>query len=107
MIEQQLEPLLGGLKSYKGEFKTIAIGYEPLWAIGNGSTPSTEYISSQLEVIKRIVNQHIPDYKTALLYGGGVNEANALKFKSIPHLDGLMIGGASTDFQKLQKIVLS
>jgi triosephosphate isomerase len=107
VVEQQLEPLLTTIKSHKSLFKTIAIGYEPIWAIGNGGTPSAEYLSTQLEVIKRLLNQHIPEYKTLILYGGSVNETNALKFKNIPLLDGVLIGGASTDFQKLQKIVLS
>lgn len=107
VIEQQLESLLVLLKNAKSTFKKIIIAYEPIWAIGNGSTPSPEYLSKQLEIIKRLLNEHLPDYQTQLFYGGSINETNVLKFKSIPLLDGILIGGASTDFQKLQKIVLS
>lgn len=107
VIEQQLEPLLVSLKTGKTPFQKIAIGYEPAWAIGNGSTPSAEYVSKQLEAIKGLLKVHVPDFQTQLFYGGSVNEINVSKFKSIPLLDGIMIGGASTDFQKLQKIVLS
>lgn len=106
-IEQQLEPILISIKTQKPSLKGIAIGYEPVWAIGDGSTPSTEYLTKQLELIKRLCTQHLPEYQALLFYGGGVNDINILKFKNIPLLDGIMIGGASTDFQKLQKIVLS
>jgi triosephosphate isomerase (TIM) len=107
VIEQQLKPLLIALKNSKSSFKKITIAYEPVWAIGNGSTPSVEYLTKQLEIIKRLLQEHMPDYHGQLFYGGNVNEINILKFKSIPLLDGILIGGASTDFQKLQKIVLS
>ncbi len=107
VIEQQLEPLLAILKSHKESFKKIAVGYEPTWAIGNGSMPSSDYIAKQLDAINQLIKQQLPDYELQLFYGGGINEINASKFKSIPLLDGFLIGHASTDFQKLQKIVLS
>lgn len=105
VIEQQLTPILTILPAKKSA--TIAIGYEPLWAIGSTTLPSTEFLKKQLFTIKRLANQIIPSYKTILLYGGGANETNIRTFKDNPLLDGVLIGGASTDFQKLQKIVLS
>lgn len=106
-IEQQLTPILTAIKKENHALKTIAIGYEPLWAIGTSIVPKSSYLAQQLEAIKRLCNQHLPDYQALLLYGGSIDETNALTFKNIPLLDGILIGHASTDFQKLQKIVLS
>jgi triosephosphate isomerase len=106
VIEQQLVPLLQMLKN-KAAQKTIGIVYEPTWAIGAGSMPQTSYLHSQLEILKRLCANYIPDTKVLLLYGGGVDEQTIRSLKNIELLDGVAIGHASTDFQKLQKIVLS
>ena len=106
VIEQQLVPLLQMLKN-KAAHKTIGIAYEPTWAIGAGSMPQSSYLSSQLETVKRLCTNSIPDTKVFLFYGGGVDEQTIRSLKNIELLDGVVIGHASTDFQKLQKIVLS
>lgn len=105
-IEQQLEPLLSAIKHQNG-IKKIMIGYEPMWAIGGQSVPSTQYLEKQIESIKQLAGRILPDYEILVFYGGGINEINANKYKAIGGLDGILIGGSSTDFQKLQKIVLS
>ena len=105
-IEQQLGPVLQTLKHLAAQ-KTIAIAYEPTWVIGSGAVPPAAYLASQLETIKRLCSQHIPDAKTLLLYGGGVDEFTIKPLLGTTLLDGVLVGKASTDFQKLQKIVLS
>ena len=105
-IEQQLGPLLQTLKHQAAQ-KTIAIAYEPTWVIGSGSIPPAAYLASQFETMKRLCAHHIPDTKILLLYGGGVDEQTIQSLKNVSLLDGVLIGRASTDFQKLQKIVLS
>lgn len=106
VIEQQLEQILMLLKNTKHSFKRIAIGYEPIWAIGDGSTPSLDYLSRQIEAIKRLLKAHVPEFEAEVFYGGSIDELNAAKYKGTPLLDGVMIGHASTDFQKFQKIVI-
>ena len=43
--------------------------------------------------------------QSTLLYGGSVDEQNAAQLLQIEGIDGFLIGGASLDFQKFQKIV--
>ena len=106
IIEQQLAPILKTIKS-QATRKSIGVAYEPLWVIGTDSIPPAAYLISQLETIKRLCSNYIPDTKALLLYGGNVNEWTIKPFKDTPLLDGVLIGSASTDFQKFQKIVLS
>lgn len=106
VIEEQLAPVLQNIVTQNTTHKTIVIGYEPLWAIGNSSMLPADYLNKQLETIKHIVHTITPSYNTPVLYGGGVNAANIRTFKDNPLLDGVLFGHASTDFQILEKIVL-
>lgn len=103
-IRHPLEPILTHI-SKQQDLHTLAIAYEPLWAINSNSTPPSSYIQSQLEEIDRLCKRIIPQFTCLKLYGGGVDETNTRQFKNIDILDGFLIGRASTDFQKLQKIV--
>jgi triosephosphate isomerase len=86
--------------------KTLSIAYEPLWAINHVDPHSYEsYLIEQLALIEKLCTQLMPDYSIQVYYGGGVNQSNADQMKQMPFVDGLLIGKASTDFQKLQKIV--
>lgn len=82
------------------------IAYEPVWAIGANITPSPEHLTKVFSWLRNYCANHLPDMTIQLLYGGSVNENDAAELKKIPHIDGFLIGGASFDFQKLQKIVV-
>lgn len=103
-IQNRLQPILEQLTSTKSHH-TLGIAYEPLWAINSQTTPPFEYIEKQLAHIDSLCTKIIPQLSYLKLYGGGVDETNARQFKNIDILDGFLIGRASTDFQKLQKIV--
>ncbi len=98
-IETQLKYILPIIKKHQN--KTIYIAYEPIWAIGTSITPTIQ----ELEDIFSWLRTKCSDIK--LLYGGSVNDTNINELKNITNCDGFLIGGASTDFQKLQNIVLS
>lgn len=83
----------------------IGIAYEPLWAINAATTPPINYIKKQLALARQLCEEFAPGYRFLFLYGGGIDETNVQEFKNIDILDGFLIGRASTDFQKLQKIV--
>ncbi|TKV70798.1 triose-phosphate isomerase [Rhizobium sp. AU243] len=75
----------------------IVIAYEPMWAIGTGTTPSVEEIEG--------AHAHLRDCLTfewganagliSILYGGSVSPHNAMEILGLPSVDGLLIGGAS------------
>lgn len=99
VLEQQLSPILDILASHKQPF---TIAYEPIWSIGTGIIPSLDYLNEIFDWLEKTI-QNIPGGR--LLYGGSVHPDNAASLTTIQSLGGFLIGGASLDFQKFQKIV--
>ena len=85
--------------------KNIIIAYEPVWSIGNNIVPENSYLEEVFAWIIKFINSHTPQLDALLLYGGSVNEHNIEQLKQIPHINGFLIGGASTQFEKLRKII--
>lgn len=82
--------LLNSVPDY-GEY---IIAYEPRWAIGTGETPKPKEISAAVETIIKALHGIKRD-QVKILYGGSVNSDNVTEILSLPHIDGLLIGGAS------------
>jgi triosephosphate isomerase len=87
---------------------TIVIAYEPVWAIGTGSTASPEVANEVHAIIReelgRVFNSEVAE-QTRILYGGSVKPENSAALLAQPDIDGLLIGGASLDPSSLAKIV--
>ncbi len=101
------EQLAGSLKLIATQPHTIAhyvIAYEPIWAVGGNSTPSTKILHEIFVWLHKQCTSltHVPH---KLLYGGSVNEHNAAELLKIKHLDGLLIGRSSTDIEAFKAIV--
>lgn len=75
------------------------IAYEPIWAIGTGSVPSSKYIQSTHTLIHNLY----PKY--SILYGGSVNKKNVQDILSIKHVDGVLVGGASLDISFFEALM--
>jgi triosephosphate isomerase len=78
----------------------LVIAYEPVWVIGSGKIPEISYLQ---QIFTWLSAKDVPNCQ--LLYGGSVDEKNIAQLVQIEGIDGFLIGGASLDFQKLQKIV--
>jgi L-erythrulose 1-phosphate isomerase len=82
------------------EVARTMLAYEPVWAIGVGSTPAT---TEQADEMHAVLRQTIVDeYGAAgelvpILYGGSVNLENAPDLAVAPHIDGLFVGRAAWD----------
>lgn len=77
----------------------VIIAYEPIWAIGSGLTPS----ATEIALLFNNIKEFYPNLK--LLYGGSVDHTNAHEFLAIEKLDGLLVGGASLNNEKLNQIL--
>jgi triosephosphate isomerase len=76
------------------------IAYEPLWAIGTGLTASLPEITEMHQALHAATKVPIP-----LLYGGSVTHENAKDILSLPHVNGVLVGGASLNMAAFQKII--
>lgn len=72
----------------------VIVAYEPRWAIGAGITPSDKDIADAHTLIAEVLEK-MGRGGTPILYGASVKGANAAQIMSIPHVDGVLVGGAS------------
>lgn len=75
----------------------LTLSYEPVWAIGSGSTPSLKEIGWVAGSLRDLLNKRFgPEAEMVrILYGGSVTGKNAAEIFSVPHVDGALVGGAS------------
>jgi len=75
----------------------LAIGYEPLWAIGSGQMPTSQEIVQMHAHIRRRLVEHLgaEGKNVRILYGGSVKPSNARAILALPEVGGALVGGAS------------
>jgi triosephosphate isomerase (TIM) len=71
--------------------KIYYVAYEPVWAIGTGLTATSEDITT----LHRAIYGALPDKTVSILYGGSVTKETAPTILALPHVDGVLVGGAS------------
>ncbi|QIK79772.1 triose-phosphate isomerase [Sphingomonas piscis] len=75
----------------------LTLSYEPVWAIGSGSTPSPKEIGWVAGALRDLVDKRFGGQGAGvrILYGGSVNGSNAAEIFAVPNVDGALVGGAS------------
>ncbi len=99
IIEAQLTADLKNM----GEHKKAIIAYEPRWAIsqhGKGQSASDDDIVAMVACIKEFTMGSYP-----VLYGGAVTPGNRAHIMSLPNVDGVLIGHASTQIDSLTHLL--
>ncbi len=107
ILIQQIQQSLAGIEVVKGE--NIIIAYEPVWAVGAGTTLEPEEAEYAHKIIKLALNDMF-GMKTVnesfrIIYGGSINSENVEAFIKEDNLDGFLVGGASLDAKEFKKIV--
>ena len=97
VVTRQLKIGLGSLDITT--IATMAIAYEPVWAIGTGKTATPADASEVHAEIRRLLEMRQVGgaAEIPILYGGSVNAANAKSLLAAPGVGGLLVGGASLD----------
>jgi triosephosphate isomerase len=85
----------------------FVIGYEPLWAVGHGQTPSADEITEMHAHIRhRLVTRlGATGNDVRIVYGGSVTAENAESILALAEVGGLLVGAASLNPAEFERIV--
>jgi len=103
VIEVQLRSALQNLKLKKN--KKIIIAYEPVWAIGTGKHCDFLEANEMCVMVSKMAKILVKDAEVITLYGGSVKEGDVGQFLKEASIDGVLVGGASTNLDSWKKIV--
>jgi len=86
---------------------TLAIAYEPIWAIGTGKVPTTDEIAEMHAATRAKLGERYGKAGSAvrILYGGSVKASNVQDIFGVPDVDGALVGGASLKAKDFMPIV--
>lgn len=106
ICEMQLKKGLAGIS--KEDMSSVAIAYEPVWAIGTGKVATPEIAQEVHEQIratlKDMYGEDIAD-STKILYGGSVSPDSVDGLMAKPDIDGTLVGGASLSGESFGRII--
>ncbi|MCL2000831.1 MAG: triose-phosphate isomerase, partial [Planctomycetes bacterium] len=93
----------------KVEADSIAIAYEPVWAIGTGKVAGPAEILEAHAFIRERLGRILPNMAAAMriLYGGSVKPDNTGQIIKLDNVDGVLVGGASLQAESFSRIVLA
>jgi len=96
VVKQQVEAFLDLIGRAS---ESVAIAYEPIWAIGTGKVAGpaeAEEVHAAIRTWLKNKSDALAE-KTRILYGGSVKADNAVALLNCPNIDGALVGGASLD----------
>ncbi len=107
------EVVVGQLRGALGKLdplavQTMAVAYEPVWAIGTGRNATPDDAGAMCEAIRVEIGELAGSdayEKIRVLYGGSVNPGNIKDLMAKRHIDGALVGGASLDPDTFAAIV--
>ncbi|MBX3474946.1 MAG: triosephosphate isomerase [Planctomycetes bacterium] len=83
--------------------RLCAVAYEPVWAIGTGVNATPAEIVPMHALVKSELEK-MGLTKQPILYGGSVKPDNAAELLGLAGVDGLLVGGASLEYDSLAAI---
>ena len=106
VLRWQISCALNGVEG--ADAGKLIIAYEPVWAIGTGSTATPAQVEEAHKIIRREVSERLGPgcaESTRIIYGGSVKPENTSMLMAQPNIDGALVGGASLDPETFAKIV--
>jgi triosephosphate isomerase (TIM) len=90
------------------QLETLAVAYEPVWAIGTGRNATrAQAEAAHSHVRHRLREKFGPDAaeRCRILYGGSVKPGNIRELMKGRDVDGVLVGGASLEVASFAEIV--
>ncbi len=107
IIKEQITSALKDL-----DLKDLVIAYEPVWAISKGvgkDQVGQHCDDSEAEKMHKFIIKEVtalfPAVKPILLFGGSVRPDTVKYYLKMPHIDGVLVGAASTKLDSWLKII--
>lgn len=107
VLSRQVPAGLGAVQP--GEATSVAIAYEPIWAIGTGKTATPEIAQEAVAFVREQVARALgreAARTVRVLYGGSVKPDNIDELMAQHDIDGVLVGGASLQVESFARIVL-
>lgn len=107
ILSMQLNEAFKGINSFIARYLVIA--YEPVWAIGTGRVAQNEIIEQNHAYIRSIIFDNFDGdiaENIRIIYGGSVKPENIRSIMDQRDVDGVLVGGASLDYESFKKIIL-
>lgn len=108
VVSNELKMALGNLEV--NENQQVLIAYEPIWAIGTGQAIHPDQARLMAMVIRQQLVDMFPDpivQNFILIYGGSVDANNIRDFVDGRVIRGVLVGGASQNFDDFKALVLA
>lgn len=108
VVESQLDSALKGLRG--ADPSSLAVAYEPVWAIGTGRNATPGEAGRMHGVIRERIGKILGEEfarEIRIIYGGSVKPENSREILAQPGVDGALVGGASLDAHSFLDILSS
>ena len=105
-VEAQVHKALASIS--KTKLGQVVIAYEPIWAIGTGNTATAGDVHEMKLFIEKVLSDMYGrnlTQKVRIIYGGSVNEKNAVELFTEGMVNGFLVGGASLHADEFTRIV--
>jgi len=106
LLSAQIRAALSKVRSEEGP--SLALAYEPKWAIGTGKTATPEIAQEAVAFCRARAAEFLggdAPGTVRILYGGSVRPDNIDELMAQPDIDGVLVGGASLDVEAFARIV--